>query len=150
MTEAFRRDGACAVRGLLEPAEVETLREGVDQNLADPSERALEGGGDAGAGRFFEDFRNWTRIAPYESVIRRSRLGAVAAALMGSRTVRLHHDHLLVKEPGTRERTPFHHDLPYWPIQGTQVCSRLCALEGFAGHQEQADLRVRRYGGRNA
>ena len=24
--------------------------------------------------------------------------------------------------------------------------SRLCALEGFAGHQEQADLRVRRYG----
>jgi sulfopropanediol 3-dehydrogenase len=25
-------------------------------------------------------------------------------------------------------------------------CSRLCALEGFAGHQEQADLRVRRYG----
>ncbi len=29
-------------------------------------------------------------------------------------------------------------------------CSRLCALEGFAGHQEQADLRVRRYGGRNA
>jgi sulfopropanediol 3-dehydrogenase len=28
-------------------------------------------------------------------------------------------------------------------------CSRLCALEGFAGHQEQADLRVRRYGGKN-
>jgi sulfopropanediol 3-dehydrogenase len=25
-------------------------------------------------------------------------------------------------------------------------CSRLCALEGFAGHQAQADLRVRRYG----
>ncbi|HVR50733.1 MAG TPA: histidinol dehydrogenase [Pseudorhodoferax sp.] len=25
-------------------------------------------------------------------------------------------------------------------------CSRLCAMEGFAGHQEQADLRVRRYG----
>lgn len=31
-----------------------------------------------------------------------------------------------------------------------EVCSRLCALEGFAGHKEQADLRVRRYGGRNA
>jgi sulfopropanediol 3-dehydrogenase len=25
-------------------------------------------------------------------------------------------------------------------------CSRLCELEGFAGHKEQADLRVRRYG----
>ncbi|WP_419806728.1 histidinol dehydrogenase [Terriglobus sp.] len=29
-----------------------------------------------------------------------------------------------------------------------EVCSRLCALEGFAGHGEQANLRVRRYGHR--
>ncbi len=28
-------------------------------------------------------------------------------------------------------------------------CSRLCMLEGFAGHGEQANVRVRRYGGRN-
>lgn len=28
-------------------------------------------------------------------------------------------------------------------------CSRLCALEGFAGHGEQANLRIRRYGGSN-
>jgi sulfopropanediol 3-dehydrogenase len=27
-----------------------------------------------------------------------------------------------------------------------EYCSRLCALEGFAGHGEQANLRVRRYG----
>jgi sulfopropanediol 3-dehydrogenase len=30
-----------------------------------------------------------------------------------------------------------------------EVCSRLCMLEGFAGHAEQANVRVRRYGGRN-
>jgi sulfopropanediol 3-dehydrogenase len=29
------------------------------------------------------------------------------------------------------------------------VCSRLCMLEGFAGHAEQANIRVRRYSGRN-
>ena len=28
-------------------------------------------------------------------------------------------------------------------------CSRLCAVEKFWGHKEQADLRLRRYGGRN-
>jgi sulfopropanediol 3-dehydrogenase len=28
-----------------------------------------------------------------------------------------------------------------------EYCSRLCALEGFAGHGEQANIRVRRYGG---
>ena len=30
-----------------------------------------------------------------------------------------------------------------------EYCSRLCALEGFAGHGEQANVRLRRYGGRN-
>ncbi|MGD2141088.1 MAG: histidinol dehydrogenase [Burkholderiales bacterium] len=31
-----------------------------------------------------------------------------------------------------------------------EYCSRLCAIEGFAGHKEQADLRVRRYARRRA
>ncbi|CUX66087.1 Histidinol dehydrogenase 2 [Agrobacterium tumefaciens str. Kerr 14] len=30
-----------------------------------------------------------------------------------------------------------------------EYCSRLCILEGFVGHAEQANLRVRRYGGKN-
>jgi len=29
-----------------------------------------------------------------------------------------------------------------------EYCSRLCEIEGFAGHKEQADLRIRRYGQR--
>ena len=31
-----------------------------------------------------------------------------------------------------------------------EYCSRLCAIENFAGHQAQADIRVRRYSGANA
>ena len=50
------------MRGLLDAAEVERLREGVEQNLGEPSERAIEGGGEDGAGRFFEDFRNWEHV----------------------------------------------------------------------------------------
>jgi sulfopropanediol 3-dehydrogenase len=30
-----------------------------------------------------------------------------------------------------------------------EYCSRLCMLEGFAGHAEQANIRLRHYGGRN-
>jgi sulfopropanediol 3-dehydrogenase len=30
-----------------------------------------------------------------------------------------------------------------------EYCSRLCILEGFSAHAEQANMRVRRYGGRN-
>ena len=31
-----------------------------------------------------------------------------------------------------------------------EYCSRLCAIENFSAHKAQADLRVRRFGGRNA
>ena len=34
-------------------------------------------------------------------------------------------------------------------VQVGEYCSRLCALEHFAGHKEQADIRLRRYAGQN-
>jgi len=34
-------------------------------------------------------------------------------------------------------------------VQVGEYCSRLCAIERFWGHKEQADLRLRRYGGQN-
>ncbi len=35
---------------------------------------------------------------------------------------------------------------PEASLQVGEYCSRLCALEGFMGHKEQADIRLRRYG----
>ena len=42
---------------------------------------------------------------------------------MGSRGVRLYHDHMLTKEPGTRAPTPWHQDQPYYNVEGRQNCS---------------------------
>jgi len=47
----------------------------------------------------------------------------VAAQLMQSDTVRIYHDHLLVKEPGTRQPTPWHQDQPYYNVAGRQNVS---------------------------
>ena len=38
---------------------------------------------------------------------------------------------------------------PEAAVQVGEYCSRLCAIERFWGHKEQADLRLRRYGGQN-
>lgn len=43
--------------------------------------------------------------------------------LMDSKTVRLYHDHLLVKEPNTEQHTPYHQDQPYYNISGEQIIS---------------------------
>ena len=74
-------------------------------------------------GAFIEDFRNWQRIGEYEEVIRGSALGRIAGELLGSGAVRLFHDHLLVKEAGTLDRSPWHQDQPYYCVDGAQTVS---------------------------
>src|SRR5215218_10331188 len=108
--ETFRADGAVVLRGLLTDEEVATLARGVDRNLAALSPLGMNATEPGKPGAFVEDFRNWQRIGEYEEVIRGSALGAAAGALMGSKEVRLFHDHLLVKEAGTLDRSPWHQD----------------------------------------
>ncbi|MCP3913829.1 MAG: phytanoyl-CoA dioxygenase [Actinomycetia bacterium] len=93
---------------------------------------------------FVEDFRNWSRIPALERFIRESPAAAIAAQLTGSDTIRLCHDHVLVKEPGTRQPTPWHQDQPYYDVDGHQNTSmwlpvdpvpRSATLEFAAGSQ---------------
>jgi ectoine hydroxylase-related dioxygenase (phytanoyl-CoA dioxygenase family) len=121
--ESFRTDGAVVLRGLLGPTEVETLRAGIDANLAHPSPRAKVASSPQDPGWFLEDFCCWQENAHYRRFIFSSALGEVAAGLMGSGHARLYHDHMLTKEPGTRARTPWHQDQPYYNIEGAQNCS---------------------------
>lgn len=123
LVQAFRRDGAVCVRGVFAAGEIALLERGIERNLAAPSPRALVASAAGDPGRFFEDFCNWREIPEYEELIRGSRAGAMAGELMGARHVRLYHDHLLVKEPGTRQPTPWHQDQPYYNVEGAQTCS---------------------------
>jgi ectoine hydroxylase-related dioxygenase (phytanoyl-CoA dioxygenase family) len=113
--DAFRRDGAVPIRGLLDEGQVETLRIGIDRNRADPGPLA-QGHGEGKT--FFEDFCNWERIGEYEDVIREAELGRLGAELMGSAGAQLFHDHVLVKEAGSTEPSPWHQDQPYYCVDG--------------------------------
>lgn len=121
--EEFQRDGATVVRGLLSADEVATLRRGIDANLASPSVRAKVASRPDDPGAFVEDFCTWQDNPDYESIIRTSAIANVGAALMRSGSVRLFHDHMLTKEPGTTQRTPWHQDQPYYNVDGRQNVS---------------------------
>lgn len=121
--EAFERDGAVCLRELLSAQDVATLRAGIDANLAHPSSRAKIASCPDDPGYFIEDFCNWQENEHYRRFLFESGLAAVAGALMRSRTARLYHDHMLTKEPGTRQRTPWHQDQPYYNIEGRQNVS---------------------------
>jgi ectoine hydroxylase-related dioxygenase (phytanoyl-CoA dioxygenase family) len=121
--DAFQADGVVVLRQLLEPREIELLRRGIDANLAHPSPRAKVASSSDDPGLFLEDFCCWQENEHYRRFIFESPLGEVGGRLMQSRTVRLYHDHMLTKEPGTRARTPWHQDQPYYNIAGKQNCS---------------------------
>jgi ectoine hydroxylase-related dioxygenase (phytanoyl-CoA dioxygenase family) len=123
LVKDFQRDGAVCIRQLLTPDEVALLREGIEANLAAPSPRAKVASRPDDPGRFFEDFCNWQDIPQFGRFIAETPLALASRRLMGSSTVRLYHDHVLVKEPGTRQRTPWHQDQPYYNIEGRQNVS---------------------------
>jgi len=122
-TAAFQADGAVVLRKLLTGRELEILRAGIEENLAHPSPRAKVASARDDPGWFIEDFCCWRENPHYRRVIFESALGRAGAALMRSGSARLYHDHMLTKEPGTRQRTPWHQDQPYYNIEGRQNCS---------------------------
>ena len=119
--EAFARDGVVVVRGILSSSVIKTLTVGVDRAMAEPSSRVIEASDEADPGCFTEDFCRWTDTPEIEEVALRSVVPEAAATLMDSRSARLHHDHLLVKEPGTMQRTPWHQDQPYYNVDGRGI-----------------------------
>lgn len=113
----FWADGAVCVRGAFSPADVALAASAIDANLAHLSPRAKRASA-ATDGAFVEDFCNWERIPALRRFVERSPAAALAGRILGARTIRLYHDHVLVKEPGTRQRTPWHQDLPYYNVDG--------------------------------
>jgi ectoine hydroxylase-related dioxygenase (phytanoyl-CoA dioxygenase family) len=120
---AFRRDGVVCLRGAFADSWIDALRLAVDRDIAAPGPLARHNTPAGRPGRFFVDFQLWQRWPACRDFAFGSPAAAIASAMMGSRTVCFYHDHLLVKEPETAERTPWHHDQPYYPIDGEQICS---------------------------
>jgi ectoine hydroxylase-related dioxygenase (phytanoyl-CoA dioxygenase family) len=140
--DRYQRDGALCIRGLFDAREVELLRTGIEANLAHPSPRAKVASSPDDPGKFIEDFCSWGDNPHYERFITGSALPEVAGRLMQSTSARLFHDHMLTKEPGTRQPTPWHQDQPYYNIDGRQnisfwipvdPVSRSSTLEFIAG-----------------
>ena len=121
--EAYALDGAVVLRGVLNPNELRTLEAGIEHNLAQLSPLALVASEPDDPGRFVEDFCTWQANPDYRSLLQGSALPHLAAQLMQSRMVRLYHDHLLVKEAGTRQPTPWHQDQPNYNVGGMQSVS---------------------------
>lgn len=128
LATAFRRDGVAVARGVLGDEELRQLAEAVDENLAAPGPWANDYTPEGGTGRFFGDYVNWERIDGYRQAALHGPLPELASLLLGE-APRFFHEHTLVKERDTHEVTPWHHDEPYYCIDGASNVSLWVPLD---------------------
>ena len=121
LVRQFEEDGAAVVRDAIGLDWIVRMQSAIDAALANPT----PAGGDyeSGSGRFASDFFTWLRYPEIRDFLFESPLAEIAQCFMRSETVNFFYDHLLVKEPGTLNPTPWHQDYPYWCVKGWNVIS---------------------------
>lgn len=116
----FEEDGVVMLPGLFN-GWVERLRAATERAIASESARSTAG--------FTRNRDMWMTDADFRGFVFESPAAEIARSLMRSTTARLYFDHLFVKEPGTQAPTPWHQDMPYWPVTGGEIVSIWVALD---------------------
>ena len=103
--QAFQKEGVVCLRGMLDASALERLRNSIDRNLQSN-------------GWYFQYIYMWQRDSDLAEVCFRSALPQAASQLLGADKLNLIHDQVFVKDRPSEERTDWHNDGPYWPING--------------------------------
>jgi ectoine hydroxylase-related dioxygenase (phytanoyl-CoA dioxygenase family) len=120
--DEFQANGVVLLKGAF-AGYVEGAREAIAQNQANPSWRERTYRPGDGSAPFFQDYVVWDQFDGYRDLVKVSPMAEMAARLMQSKTARIFHDHILVKEPGNSVVTPWHQDQPYYLVEGQQTVS---------------------------
>ncbi len=126
----FDEDGVVCLRGFFSEQWIKDMRNAAEDCLQRPGDLHAELASERGeVGRFFHDTFIWLRNEACRRFVFESPAAQIAACLMQSQKINLFFDQWLIKEPGTATKTPWHHDMTYWPIDGFQICTLWLALD---------------------
>ncbi len=143
---AFAADGVVCLRSALDPELLTAMEAAVEialtsaatANLSEVGRGLDDAGievlrdeptGRPGRGRFAGGVDHWREQGEFADFACRSPLPGLVAALLGSAGLWLYEDSLLVKEPGTAERTAWHQDLGYFHVDGPHIATTWCPLD---------------------
>ena len=128
--EVYQRDGVLLLKNAFIDW-IEPLRLGLNRNLANPENYRFpaESTREGEPGRFFDSYCNWPLIPEYWDFVFHSKAASLAGQIMRAQTSQFFHEHVFVKEPGTQRATPWHQDMPYYCVSGSQSVSVYVALD---------------------
>jgi ectoine hydroxylase-related dioxygenase (phytanoyl-CoA dioxygenase family) len=124
----FKEDGAICVRQVFDRDWIDRMGPAVDRLLASPGKRAREATKAGDPGRFHMNVFMWRWDSDFRDFALDSPLPELGATLLEADRVSLFYDQAFIKEPGTREVTQWHQDLPFWPALGNDIISLWVAL----------------------
>jgi ectoine hydroxylase-related dioxygenase (phytanoyl-CoA dioxygenase family) len=121
LVDDFRRDGHAVVRGLATRAQVDSYRPVIEEIVESVARRRDRQGRIDDYSKLFTQVTNIWRISDAaRRIVFTRRFAEVAADLLGAPSVRLYHDQALFK-PAGGDRTPWHQDRYYWPLDTDQT-----------------------------
>ena len=119
----YKKNGVVVLRDIISKKWIDILKIGVKKNFENPSKYKCVYEKNNQKEIFYDDYCNWSRIKEYNQFIFQSNISEVAKELMQSVKVNLFHEHVLVKEIGSKKRTPWHQDQSYYCVNGKDNCS---------------------------
>jgi ectoine hydroxylase-related dioxygenase (phytanoyl-CoA dioxygenase family) len=126
----YRENGFVQLDDLLEPATLEELRREIDDIYRSDRGGIHTAAANSAYARVLDQRVNlWRDSAVVRALVFDPGLAEIARRLCGAAAVRLWHDQALVKQPADSRPTPWHQDLPYWPMNESGALSLWIALD---------------------
>jgi ectoine hydroxylase-related dioxygenase (phytanoyl-CoA dioxygenase family) len=130
--DTFWTDGVVLLRQILPTVWLDALAEPLEA-VVRSGDAVDVGSMDAdrppGAPAFAAGVDHWRTDPVFAAFSLASPLGPIVAALLGSETVHLWEDSVLVKEAGSPHATRFHTDAGYFHCTGEQICTTWVPLD---------------------
>ncbi|MDG2306715.1 MAG: phytanoyl-CoA dioxygenase family protein [Candidatus Binatia bacterium] len=124
---ALEADGAICARGLLDKATVDHMRDALEDVLAQSG--VIGGPLSMPDDGFHGDVFVWKLHDAFRDLALFSCLPELANQILRSTSVQFFYEQFFVKRAGSPIDTPWHQDLPFWPVAGTQVASFWITLD---------------------
>ena len=112
----YKNNGVVVLRNVINKRWINVLKRGLKINFQNPSKYKCIYEKSYKKELFYDDYCNWNRIVEYKNFIFNSNISNIAKILMQSNKVNLFHEHVLVKEIGSKKRTPWHQDQSYYCV----------------------------------
>jgi ectoine hydroxylase-related dioxygenase (phytanoyl-CoA dioxygenase family) len=128
VVEAFHRDGAVWIPGVLSPTWMRLIAQGVQRNLNSPGPQLIKHF-EGQPGEYLDDFGNYLVNPEYQRLLADSPIVDVVAKVLRTRKLWYFLDQIFVKEGGYSRRTPWHQDIGYLMVDGSSFATIWIAIQ---------------------